>query len=86
MQITFEAIGLMFDAEVSYAPGAARTQDTPIVPSNCIIEQLEVRMIRLGGFNLHKADYLLQSDIAGQINDAAHEAADAAWPLQKAAA
>lgn len=85
MQITFEAIGLTFAADVSYHPGASGTQSEPIEPSNCIIEVLAVRMIRLGGIiNLRDADYLLQSDVAGQIQDAAHEAADAAWPAEQA--
>lgn len=86
MFITFDAIGLSFEAVVKYLPGEESSFDDPGYPSECGIVLLKVRMVGFFGYNLHDAIFLLQSDVGDQIQDAAHEAADAMWPIHKAEA
>ena len=81
MFITFDAIGLSFEAVVKYLPGEESSFDDPGYPSECTIQAINVKVKDFGEVG---CKYLLQSDIGDQIQDAAHEAADAAWPIHKA--
>ena len=81
MFITFDAIGLSFEAVVKYLPGDESSFDDPGYPSECTILSLSVKVPDCGYVG---CKYLLQSDVGDQIQDAAHEAADAAWPIHKA--
>jgi hypothetical protein len=83
MQITFKAIGLQLVADVSYSPGKPATMyrhngdpGDPAEPSECIITRL--------WHGVTDASFLLSSDVGDQIADAAHEAADDAWPEAQA--
>lgn len=71
MRISFKAIGVDFDALVDYDPGQESTPAAEAVPSTC-----EIKGLWSGVYSCH---FLLISDIANQIIDAAHERADACW-------
>lgn len=73
MNIIFDCIGLEFHAEVTYSPGEAPDWEDWGYPSECEIKSLSVNGIDFMA--------LIQSDIGDQIQDAAHEAADAEWPI-----
>ena len=75
MHITFEAIGLKFEAVVKYSPGEPANFVDPGYDSECEITHLYVNQA-LGICCM----YLLNSDVAEQIHQAAHTAADEAWP------
>ena len=76
MHITFEAIGLKFEAVVQYSPGEPANFVDPGYDSECEIERLFV----LHDSRVSGAFWLLSSDVAEQIHQAAHAAADEAWP------
>ena len=77
MLITFEAIGLTFEAVVKYSPGEPASFDDPGYDSECEIASLTFPFSETGSIHCW---FLLDSDVAEQIYAAAHAAADEAWP------
>lgn len=74
MEITFNAIGLEFEAEVTYKPFKPGKFDA--LPENCYpSEPAEIEFQSLT-FSGHSAIWLLESHAATQITDAAMQSAD----------
>ena len=76
MKIEFEAIGLKFRASVAYTAGEPNSRDELGWPSECDILTLD----EIGSGKPCPAAFLMRSDVAEQIAEAAHQMADKVWP------
>lgn len=75
MHITFNAIGLNFDAEISYIPETPGRYSGP--PEDCYPDEpAELDFISLVTYSGKDAMFLLESNCAEDIEQAAYEAAE----------